>query len=409
MATRKNQGVVPSLREKENSPFTPGDPVPVELFVGRATQVEELRRYARQACSGRLENVFLSGDRGIGKSSLGHFVRRLCSREQNLLGIHVFLGGVSTLEELMRRVFECLLKEAHAQAWFEKIRSLFGKFIKNVGLFGVSVEFAPPKEQLKALAEEFPSALRNLLEKIGEEKRGLIIILDDINGLADQRQFADWYKSLVDYVATQDWELPVLMILCGLPERRDSLSKLQPSLMRIFRVVEVERLADEEVTEFFRNAFKKEQIQLSAEAASLMSFYSSGLPALMHEIGDATYWADTDWRVNRRDAITGIFTAAEKVGQKYLDPKVYRAIRSERYRAILGKLVPDISAQRFRKRDVEKKLNAQEKKVLHNFLRRMRELGVIEADSERGPGEYRFVNRIFPVYIHMQSEAPKKR
>lgn len=56
------------LRNKENSPFTPGNPVPVELFVGRAEQIEQIRRYARQACTGRLENVFLSGDRGIGKN-----------------------------------------------------------------------------------------------------------------------------------------------------------------------------------------------------------------------------------------------------------------------------------------------------------------------------------------------------
>ena len=326
-----------------------------------------------------------------------------------MLGIHVFLGGVTSLEETVRRVFEQLLKETYTETWFKKIRSLFGDFIKSVGLFGVSVTFSPPREQLEALARDFPNAIKNVFEKIQEEKSGLLVVLDDLNGLADKRVFADWYKSLVDYVATQNWSFPVLFILCGLPERRDTLSSLQPSLMRIFRVVEVERLADEEVTQFLENAFKKENVLVSPQAAALMRIYSSGLPALMHEIGDAAYWTDTDGRVDRRDAVMGIFTAAEKVGQKYLDPKVYRAIRSERYRAILGKLVPDLSAQRFRKRDVEAKLNDEEKKVLHNFLKRMRELGVIEADSERGRGEYRFVNRIFPVYIHMQSQAQKKR
>ncbi len=409
MATRRNQGVVSSLRQKENSPFTPGSPVPLELFVGRSDQIQQLMRHARQASSGKQENVFLSGDRGIGKSSLAHFVRELCSKDQNMLGIHVFLGGVTTLEELVRRLFDQLLKETHAESWFKKIRSLFGDFIENVGLFGVSVAFSPPRDQLKGLVREFPTAVKNVFEKIKEEKSGLVIILDDINGLADQPLFANWYKSFVDSVATHHGHFPVLLVLCGLLERRDSLSKLQPSLMRVFRVADVERLSDQEVSQFLQQAFESAGMKVEDQAMDMMMQFSTGLPALMHEIGDATFWADTDGVVNWRDAVQGITAAAEKVGQKYLDPTVYRAIRSERYKAILGKLVTQPAIGSFSKREVETRLNADEKKVFHNFLRKMRELGVIEADSERGPGEYRFVNRIFPVYIHMQSEAPEKR
>lgn len=407
MSTHKSERGTAPLREKENSPFTPGDPVPVELFVGRSRQIEELRRFARQACSGRLENVFLSGDRGIGKSSLAHFLRELCSKECNMLGIHVLLGGVSTLEELVRRVFERLLKESHTQAWFDKIRGLFGTFIKDVGLFGVSVAFSPPKDQLEGLVGDFPAALKTVVERIGEEKKGLVIILDDLNGLADQRVFADWYKSFVDHVATHNWNLPVLFILCGLPERRDTLSSLQPSLMRIFRVAEVERLTNDEVAQFLQNAFSKRNIQIDATAMHTMVEFSSGLPALMQEIGDATYWADADNSIDEHDAWVGIAVAAEKVGQKYLDPRVYRAIRSEHYRKILRNLVEQPTAVAFNKREVETRLNPAEKKVFHNFLRKMRELGVIETDTERPRGAYRFVNRVYPIYIYFHSTARK--
>ena len=149
MAAHPNSHTRPALREKENSPFTPGEPVPVELFVGRSRQIEEIVKQARQACSGRLESVFLSGDRGIGKSSLAHFVRELCSKDLNMLGIHTFLGGVLTVDEMVRRIFERLLKETHNQSWFDKLRGLFGQFIKDVGLFGVSVGFSPPREELQ--------------------------------------------------------------------------------------------------------------------------------------------------------------------------------------------------------------------------------------------------------------------
>ena len=135
--------------------------------------------------------------------------------------------------------------------------------------------------------------------------------------------------------------------------------------------------------------------------------FSSGLPLLMHEIGDATFWIDTDGVISEKDAIAGVVKAAENVGQKYLDPKVYRAIRSPRYRSILRKLGKRLLSRNFMKKDVEAMLNEEEKKVFHNFLRRIRELGVIETDVERGPGAYRFVNEIYPIYIAMESERSK--
>lgn len=126
------------MNNKENSPFTPGNPVPVELFVGRSGRIEEVTRYIRQSLSGRQENVFLVGDRGIGKSSFAAFLRYLVSSRENILGIHVFLGGVSTLEEMVRHVFDQLLKETKGQPWFESIAGLFGKYVQEISHSSVS-------------------------------------------------------------------------------------------------------------------------------------------------------------------------------------------------------------------------------------------------------------------------------
>ena len=397
------------MNNKGNSPFTPGSPVPVELFVGRSEQIKELIRYVGQISSGKQENVFLAGDRGIGKSSLASFLRYYVSTQKNILGIHVFLGRVSTLEGMVHHIFDQLLKETKGQAWFKDIADFFGRHIREIGLFGISVSFTPAEQDLKELVRKFPEALNNLLEKIKEQKKGLFIALDDINGLAEKAEFANWYKSFVDEVATQYKDFPVFIMLIGLPEKRDTLSRLQPSLMRIFRVVEIEKLSNKEVKDFLSKAFEKVDIKVEPEAMELMARYSSGLPLLMHEIGDATFWIDTDGVINRKDAIKGVLTAAEKVGQKYLDPKVYNAIRSDRYRSILRKLTKlPLFSRNFKKKDVEARLSAEEKKVFHNFLRRMRELGVIEVDIERGRGAYRFVNEIYPIYIWMESERPKR-
>ncbi|MCX7726621.1 MAG: ATP-binding protein [Chitinispirillaceae bacterium] len=399
------------MNNKEISPFTPGCPVPVELFVGRAKQIEELLRYARQILSGKQENIFLIGDRGIGKSSLSSFCKYYVSTHDdlNLLGIHVFLGRVTTLEEMVHHIFEQILKETKEQSWFKEIAGFFGKYIEEIGLFGISVRFSPKEDDLKDLVRNFPLALNNLLTKLKGKKKGLFIALDDINGLAEKEDFANWYKSFVDEVATHYKNFPVVIVLIGQPEKRDILSRLQPSLMRIFRVIEIEKLSDEEVEDFLSKAFlERAGMKVDPDALQTMVHFSSGLPIIMHEIGDATFWIDNDWIIDSKDAINGVLTAAEKIGQKYLDPKVYREIRSLRYRSILRKIVIPPISRNFEKKEVEKRLDTNEKSVFHNFLRKFRELGVIEPDIEKGRGFYKFVNEIYPVYIWMESERAKK-
>ncbi|MFH1372775.1 MAG: AAA family ATPase [bacterium] len=395
------------MKNKDNSPFTPGSPVPAENFIGRTAQVDEAIRHMKQATRGKQQNVFLTGDRGIGKSSFASFLRHWAAEKENVLGIHVFLGRVSTLNEMVRHIFDQVLKVTQEQTWSQKIKQSFGDSIQQVGLFGISLSFNPRKDELENLVAKFPEALDNLLKGIRGEQKALFMALDDVNGLAEEPEFANWYKSFVDEVATHYKDFPVFTMLVGLPEKRDKLASLQPSLMRIFSIIEIEKLSDDDVREFLSQSFRSVNIPVSSEAMKLMVRFSSGLPILMHEIGDATFWVDDDESVNINDAVVGITLAAERIGRKYLDPKVYRAIRSKRYRSILRKLAQVPLSTHFSTKELGSKLTEAEKKVLHNFLRKLRELGIIESDLERGQGAYRFVNEIYPVYILMESQRYK--
>jgi hypothetical protein len=393
---------------KENSPFTPGNPVPLEFFVGREKQIREIVRYANQSTQGKLENVFLSGDRGIGKSSLAAFSRHYLQESNNFIAVHVFLGGIETLTELVRRIFEAIYKDHNKKSWFKKIADFFGNYVEKVGIFGIDVTFNPSEKKLAELVNYFPQALYNITEKIKGDKQAIFIILDDINGFCKKPDFANWYKSFVDYVAVHQLEFPVFLMLIGLPEIRDSLSEHQPSLLRIFRVIEIEKLNNKEVSEFFKKTFDRVQMTIDPDALQTMTEFSNGLPILMHEIGDAIFWNAAGNNVNDKTALAGILEAADRIGKKYLDPKVYRAIRSERYRAILRKIGEAIQPE-FHKHDILKKLNETEQKAFGNFLNRMTQLGIINQDIEKGRGYYKFVNKLYPIYIWLESAGFKNK
>ncbi len=393
---------------KEYSPFTPGNPVPRDFFVGRKKQIDEIVKYANQTTGGKLENVFLSGDRGIGKSSLASILRYYLQKEKNFLGLHVFLGGVEHLNELVRRIFESIYNASNKKSWFKKISGYFGNYVEKVGIFGIDVIFKPQEKELDGIVKNFPRALFNITEKIKTDKNALFIILDDINGFCKKPDFANWYKSFVDYVAAHQLQLPVFMVLIGLPEIRDTLSEHQPSLLRIFRVVEIDNLSDSEVSEFFKKAFDSVGMHVEKEAMQIITRYSSGLPILMHEIGDAVFWRAADDKITKDIAVGGVLEAADRIGKKYLDPKVYRAIRSERYRSILRKIGESLKPG-FQKKDISEKLKEKEQKVFNNFLKRMRELGIIIEDIEKGRGHYRFVNDLYSIYIYLESQRFKEK
>ena len=210
---------------KEYSPFTPGVPVPLEFFVGRAKELEEIIQHAgKSASQNSLERVFVAGDRGIGKSSLCRMAITVAEEKYNVLGLHVFLGGVNTLEEMGRRIFERLLQKSRDRNWFNSVKDFLGNHVKKVGLFGISLEFTASSEDLKRSMSDFAYVLRNLLEKIKPDKKGLIIALDDLNGLAGSIECANWLKSFIDEAATAEKPIPVLLILAGLPERRRQLT-----------------------------------------------------------------------------------------------------------------------------------------------------------------------------------------
>lgn len=394
---------------REYSPFTPGVPVPIEFFTGRSAEIEKTVAAVEAATAGRPKTLFLCGERGIGKSSLARLVRHIAESRHGALGLHTFLGGATSLEEMVRRIFDRIVKESVQKRWYKKIADFFGDRIRKVGIFDIGVEFGAGEQDLSRLVNDFVPAMRNLTKRLEGEKSSIFLILDDINGLANDERFANWVKSIVDEIATSRSEpLPLCLLLVGLEERRQSMIQHQPSLARIFDIVEIQPWSEQETKEFFNKAFSKVEISVEEAALDVLSRYAGGLPVLAHEIGDATFNANQDDVVDRKDALQGVVMAADIVGRKHLQPQVFQAIRSKKYRAILRKITEKPSEIEFSSRDIKSKLRAEEQKVYNNFLVRMQKLGVIKKDPEGGPGAYRFTNQLHRLYFWLEAQWAKE-
>ena len=388
----------------ESSPFRPGQPVPLEFFVGRVSEIERLHAMVKASAQGRFKIGFVSGERGIGKSSLASFVRFLSEREPKVVACHVFLGGVRDLKEMLRRTFERLLKESIDKPWHEKVRGFFGDRVRKVGLFGVTLELNLDEGDLSSIANDFVPSIRRLLDSLHDQS-AVLLILDDINGLATSEGFANWLKSTVDEIAVSRIETPLCMLVVGLEERRQELVASQPSLARVFELTDISPWSVDEAKEFYRRAFESAQARISDENLDFLVQYTGGLPVLAHEIGDAVWRSARGPEIDQSAVLEGILSAAEVIGRKLLEPQVFSAIRGERYRSILKKMPSDPSTMRVQRSELAARLSSSEQKVLDNFLRRMKKLGALEADPNVRGG-YRFPNRLHALYFWIESRRP---
>ena len=391
---------------KDYSPFTPGIPVPVDFFVGREAEVKRIVAASKKAATkSTLERIFVEGERGIGKSSLCQFARVVAQRDASMIGVHVYLGGVSTVEEMIRRILVKLVEESVDKAWHEKLLSFFGDRIEKAGMFGVSFDLKASKSDLTRMASDFAPALRKLADKIGPDKKGIFIVLDDLNGLLTTDSFANWLKSFVDEVATASKPLPLVLVLAGRTEQRNQLIERQPSLDRVFSIASIEGFSRSESDTFFNTSFNEVGMTVTDEALWWLWEFSDGLPVLMHELGEATFEVDTDNTIDEDDSIAGTRRAIDVVGTKYVEPNVVSAVRSEKYQSILRKIVTTENGFLFKKKIINPLLSSDESKVFNHFLRRMEELGVIRKKRELGPGSYEFCSQLYYAFFRIQARS----
>jgi hypothetical protein len=393
---------------KGRSPFYPGQPVPVELFVGRAEQIQRIQtRGAGQVAQGKPVSVFIQGEYGIGKSSIAGFAQWLAEKENGLHGIYATLGGAKDLTDVAYSVLQATMRSgAFDPSRSERIRNWLAKYIGKQELFGFSLNLELLRKDAPNLSTPFGMLgfLSEALDRLKETSaKGVFLVLDEINGIATQADFAHFVKGLVDANAMSRTPLPLLLMLCGVEERRRDMIRRHQPIDRIFDIIEIEAMDEREMQEFFARAFESVQIRVATEAMSVLTEYSAGFPKIMHLVGDAAFWTDDDGMIDKVDAFDAVFQAAEEVGRKYVDQQVYRALRSKDYHSILSKLAKAAppASPCFQKDHISTNLTETEKKKLSNFLQKMKSLKVLRSGEVRG--QYVFNSRMVQLYIWLQS------
>ena len=390
-----------------DSPFEPGRPVSPKKFKGRLMDVHKiLRVIPRTIRDGMPEHFFITGKKGMGKTSFVKFVARQAEDNFQMITVYLNNEGGTTLDELIMRLLEALFREIYKESWGEKVIKLFVDNIKEIKLGGSGFSLKDNPKIVENIKKNFVEFMITLCDNL-KDKKGVFIVIDDINGLSDNIEFTNWYKGVMETLLFHEYDVPAIFTLISYPYEFDNLVNINESFARMFQPIEIDNLDNKDITDFFVSSFENSGITFESNTPlNDMVYFSWGMPLIMQQIGDSVFWNAQDNLIVDEDiALTSIIGAAEELGNKQIRSKLNK-IRSEHYENILLK-IGDNKLMTFKKSKVKSFLSADENRVFNDFLIRMKELGIIESIGRENSGEYGFVNRLYFIYFMIMAIREK--
>ena len=408
---------------ERNSPFYPGVIVSTDSFTGRE---EELKMFERSVADvvngGHVRGVLITGERGVGKSSFSEYVANLYTNKvymnKPLYSLSVNIDSSHTFEDFILEIQLALLEKMREQLGIWKklgkvLYSGLGK-IGGVGALGVNVRFSLSEEDKKLLVSSWhleQSLIEYTRSIIKEESGGgLMIILDNINGVVNDDRFPDYLKGLLETISKAR-DVPFLLVINALPSTWNVVAKKQPSAPRSYRRIELKEFKDETVVTYFRDSFERAKMQIPHSDMEILTYASGGIPLSMQFVGDDVYWACEGKKVTKRCIMAGIIAGVRRVGNRYLSEQIFSTMRSKRYKnVLLGPEFIQFENDHFQRKDIRRIVDKheQDKKKAYNltgnFIKKMCEIGVLKLGEE--PATWKFKNRFIRVYLGIIAFAP---
>lgn len=380
------------------SPFEPGHHVSPDNFKGREEDIVKIIRYMPRIINkGIPEHFFVIGKRGMGKTSFVKYVGNKVEEDFHMLPIYVNNEGRDDIEELIQLILEAIFKELDKTNKGKKIIEEFVGNINEIKLPGIGLSLDNKKDFVKNVKNNFADFLLNISKSL-KDNNGIFLIIDDINGLSKTSEFPNWYKGLSETIDFSDNKVPIAFTLVSYRENFNRLTEHNPSFSRIFHLIEIDHLDDDDIKTFFIDNFEKYNIEFEDEKPlQEMVYYSWGMPLAMQQIGEETFWNVKSNLINEEMVLKGILNAAIEIGKKQISLILDR-IENDEYDKILLKLGKN-KLIKFEKSEIANILSESENNLLDDFLTQMKELNILEHVGRKANEEYTFTNRLYFVYF----------
>ena len=405
------------------NPFRPNSPVNPGMFVGRVKEITRLDSHLIQARAGQPTNFLITGERGIGKSSLMLYITFVARGEIPINGetLH-FLVAFTDIDKttsqlgLVRKIELAIRQEIHRDDPSRQLQDKAWGFIKRLEAAGVRLHPDEDEKPDDLLLEESAYALAETVNRLcaadagapsaSAKYDGLLLLIDEADNAESRLDLGAFLKLTLERVQRHGCTRLIVGV-SGLPVVRDVLLDSHPSSLRIFDELTLQRLTQEEVTEVIDTCISRAntdndiQTAIDDEAKQDLAAFSEGYPHFVQQFGFSAFAADTDDVIGEDDVYAGGFGkggALELIGDRYYRDSFYNKIQAESYRQVL-RIMADKLDGWVTKEEIKRRFKGKDT-VLNNALKALRDRKII-LPMEGKPGVYRLQHKGFALWIKL--------
>jgi hypothetical protein len=412
------------------NPFQPNSPVASGLFVGRGRELLALEQALVQARAGQPKHFLLTGERGIGKTSLLDYIRDVAKgayapdeEKFNFLVIDVVIEKTTSRASLARKIQRCLDRELGRT---EKARGFLKKawgFASRVEVANVSISGAAPPATDEDLLDEFAYSFAETAIRICNDRvepglfdaqhDGVLICMDEVDRAPASLELGALIKTLLERLQRRGCT-NLMFGLAGLPEVRDVLRTSHQSVLRVFDDLPLERLEPKEVRQVvdrclaLANEKNRVKTSIDEEGHNMLASLSEGYPHFIQQYGYSAFSRDTDGVIDQNDVLFGAFGpggALKAIGERYYRDDFYNRIQKDSYRQVL-RIMADKLDGWVTKEEIRERFTGNVK-TLNNALQALRERNIIRS-KEGDRGIYRLQHKGFALWIKTFQEHQQK-
>lgn len=400
------------------NPFKPNSPVPPGMFSGRYDEIMLIEKGLYQVSKENAINILLTGDRGIGKSSLINLANYISKGEiettlfgkLNLIPINITISKTTSIESLMKLIENCLSRELNKIEKMKAFLSESWKFIKQLKIMDSGFEEKKGDSDPDILADNFSYSLYETSKKIKEltenSKDGIVFFIDEVDNASESLQLGYFLKYVTEKLQ-QLGTSNVAFFLAGLPQTVEVLMKSHESSLRIFQHLKIKELKPEDRNEVIQKGLdsaKKingSETTITKSALSLISTLSEGYPHFIQQFGYSAFSINEDDEISKEDVVKSAFNkggAIDELGSRYYQNQFNERIKSDEYREVLTIMAESLNDW-VKKSDIKVDFSGSDSN-LSAALRTLTERNIILKNVSK-QGEYRLQQRGFAIWIKL--------
>lgn len=399
------------------NPYRPDKVATPGMFAGRFPEIQFIDGCLRQTKHGNPKHFLITGERGIGKSSLVLLEKAVASgnvegldkTRYNFLVLNVALRKEDTFLSIVDRIARELRKQVEKENSLASIVLKSIDFLSRIEAAGVRFN----RENLAGSEEESMSSLQEDFEttilKMGDTKDGILLLIDEADRPDSSANLGLFCKLLTEDMAMRGCD-KVCIGLAGLPALVSKLRDSHESSLRLFHVLNLKPLEPDErrgvLDAGLREANRKnpQPVVIHENTYSMIGDFSEGYPHFLQEFAYCAFEADTDNEISPDDFLVSLFDengAFDQLGAKYFD-KSYSTPASDDYRKVLDAMSEHDDSWVSRSTLISE--SGIKPGTIDNALRALKAKDIIFQDDSR-QGYYRLPTRSFAVWISLRKKA----